>query len=61
LPDEIPFPTVSTNDPESGVSIRHYWGSQFAQNNRGYIWDNIWGSTMVAENTMRLIFPLSQA
>jgi hypothetical protein len=59
LPDETPFPTVQTTDEESGASIRHYWGSQFGQNNRAYVWDQIWGSTLVAENSMRLIFTLS--
>lgn len=58
LPDETPFPTVATTDPESGASIRHYWGSQFGQNTRAYVWDQIWGSTFVGENGMRLIFPL---
>lgn len=57
LPDEDPFKTVSTTDSDSGASIRHYWGSQFGQNTRAYVWDQIWGSTMVAENSMRLIFP----
>lgn len=60
LPDETPFPTVQTTDPETGVSIRHYWGSQFGMNARGYVWDQIWGSTLVPENSMRLIFPLNQ-
>lgn len=58
LPDESPFSTVSTNDPDSGVAIRHYWGSQFGQNVRAYVYDVIWGSTLVAENTMRIIYPL---
>lgn len=60
LPDETPFPTVQTTDSESGASIRHYWGSQFGQNVRAYVWDQIWGSTLVAENSMRVIFPLTQ-
>lgn len=58
LPDEDPYKTVTTMDPESGCSIRHYWGSQFGQNTRSYVWDVIWGSTLVAENCMRLIFPV---
>lgn len=58
LPDEPPFPTVTTMDPDSGASIRHYWGSQFGKNNRSYVWDSIWGSTLVAENSLRFIFPL---
>lgn len=55
-----PWDGVSTMDEESGVSIRHYWGAQaMGQNTEGYIWDVIWGSTLVAENSMRLIIPLN--
>ena len=58
LPDESPFTTVNMTDADSGASIRHYFGSQFGLNNRAYVRDAIWGSTLVAENSMRLIFPL---
>lgn len=58
LPDQSPFTTVNTMDKDSGASIRHYFGSQFGQNNRAYVRDSIWGSTMVMDNVMRLIFPL---
>lgn len=57
LPDESPFSTVTMQDEDSGASIRHYWGSQFGLNNRAYVRDVIWGSTMVAENVMRMVFP----
>lgn len=58
LPDESPFTTVTTVDSDSGASIRHYFGSQFGQNNRAYVRDCVWGSTLVAENSMRMCFPL---
>lgn len=58
LPDESPFTTSNMTDPDSGASIRHYFGSQFGQNNRAYVRDCIWGSTLVAENSMRYCFPL---
>jgi hypothetical protein len=58
LPDESPFTTVNMRDEDSGAAIRHYFGSQFGLNNRAYVRDSIWGSTLVAENCMRLIFPL---
>jgi hypothetical protein len=58
LPDESPFDTVNTQDPDSGAAIRHYWGAQFGQNNRAYVRDAIFGSTLVPENSMRLLFPL---
>jgi hypothetical protein len=58
LPDESPFTTVNMRDPDSGAAIRHYFGSQFGLNNRAYVRDSIWGSTLVAENSMRLAFPM---
>lgn len=58
LPDESPFTTVNMQDEDSGASIRHYFGSQFGQNNRAYVRDEIHGSALVAENSMRLILPL---
>lgn len=58
LPDQSPFTTVNMQDKESGASIRHYFGVQFGQNVRSYVRDEIHGSTMVPENSMRLIFPL---
>lgn len=58
LPDESPFTTVNLMDSDSGASIRHYFGSQFGQNNRAYVRDSIWGSCLVSDNCMRLVFPL---
>ena len=45
-------------DPETGASIRQYYGSLFGQNTRGMIHDAIWGSTMVPEYAMAVIFPM---
>jgi len=58
LPDYSPYDSVNTMDPDSGASIRHYWGNQFGQNNQAYVRDGIWGSTLVPENSMRILFPL---
>ncbi|MEO6077570.1 MAG: hypothetical protein ABIP54_02175 [Candidatus Andersenbacteria bacterium] len=58
LPNETPFPTGNQIDPETGMSIRQYYGSLFGQNTRGMIHDAIWGSTLVDEYAMALIFPL---
>lgn len=58
LPDESPFTTVNMRDQDSGASIRHYFGSQFGQNNRAYVRDAIWGSCLVPENSLRAVFPL---
>jgi len=58
LPEEVPFPTASRTDPDTGVSMRMYYGSKFGENQRGMIHDVIWGSTLVPEYSMSLIFPL---
>ncbi len=58
LPDEEPYSTVSMVDKDSGASIRHYWGSQLGMDNRVYVRDSTWGSTLIAEDSMRMIFPL---
>lgn len=58
LPQESPFETVYYRDPDSGAGIRHYWGSQFGMDNRSYVRDCVWGSTLVAEDSMRLVLPL---
>jgi hypothetical protein len=58
LPEEVPFPTAAETDPETGVSLRMYYGSLFGQNQRGMIHDVIWGSTLVPEYSMALIFPI---
>jgi hypothetical protein len=58
LPDESPFTTVQMQDADSGAAIRHYFGSQFGLNNRAYVRDEIHGSCLVPENSMRIIFPM---
>jgi len=58
LPEEIPFPTANKADPDSGCSMRMYYGSLFGQNQRGFVHDVIWGKRLVPEYAMRLCFPL---
>lgn len=58
LPEEVPFPTGNEVDPDTGVSIRMYYGSLFGQNQRGMIHDCIWGKKAVPEYVMSVIFPL---
>jgi len=58
LPDEVPFPTANAVDPDTGVSMRMYYGSLFGQNQRGIIHDVIYGYTLVPEYSMSVIFPL---
>jgi len=59
LPEEVPFPTSNQTDPDSGVSLRMYYGSLFGQNQRGIIHDCIWGKTLVGEYAMRILFPVT--
>jgi len=58
LPDQTPFPTGNAYDPDTGVSLRRYYGAQFGQNSQAMVHDVIWGSTLVQENSMSLIFPV---
>jgi len=58
LPEMVPYPTASTNDPDTGAAMRMYYGSVFGENEYGFINDTIWGSTLVDEYAMRLVYPL---
>lgn len=60
LPDQYPYPTANKVDEASGASIRFTYGSIFGANETGFIYDNIYGSTIVPEYAMAVIFPLSQ-
>lgn len=58
LPNQPPFDTANQYDPVTGCGIRLTYGSQFGGNTYGFIYDAIWGKTLVPEYAMRLIFPL---
>lgn len=58
LPEEVPFPTSVQQDPDSGASIRQYYGSLFGQNQRGMVHDIIWGRTLVDEYAMMVALPV---
>lgn len=58
LPEQYPFPTGNEVDPDTKVSMRSYYGSTFGQNQQGFVNDVIWGSSMVGEYGLALIFPL---
>jgi hypothetical protein len=58
LPDEVPYPTSVQQDPDSGASIRQYYGSLFGQNQRGMVHDIIWGKTLVDEYSMMVALPV---
>jgi|SRR5277367_1254503 len=58
LPEEVPYPTSVAQDPNSGASLRQYFGSLFGQNQRGMVHDIIWGSTLVDEYSMMIALPM---
>lgn len=57
LPEEVPYPTESSIDDETGLSLRMYYGCRYGENFRGMVTDAIWGSTIVPDRSMRLLFP----
>jgi hypothetical protein len=58
LPDTDPFKSATANDPDTGASLRMYYGYQFGLNNYGFVNDCIWGSTLVDEYAMRIAYQL---
>lgn len=59
LPDMSPYETSIEVDPDSGASIRHYWGAGLGNTiSKKYIRDVVYGATWVPDNFMRLLFPL---
>lgn len=58
LNNQTPFPTSIMQDPDTGASIRQYWGTQFGQNQQSMIHDAIWGSSIPGEYCMRVIIPV---
>jgi hypothetical protein len=59
LPDEAPYATANKSDPDTGVSMRMYYGSIFGKNQRGMITDAIAGSLLLQPYSMRILFPIS--
>jgi hypothetical protein len=57
LPQQVPFPTASASDPDMGISMRLTYGSALGENRMGFVYDAIWGSTLVPEYSFGLIFP----
>lgn len=56
LPDTSPFASHSEVDPETGCSMRVYGGTKLGENLSGTVSDVIWGSRLVPEYSMALIF-----
>jgi hypothetical protein len=60
LPEQSPFDTANEYDPDTGASLRLTYGSLFGQNQTGMIYDEVHGSVIVPEYSMRFLIPLSQ-
>jgi hypothetical protein len=60
LPEQSPYDTANEFDEETGASLRLTYGSLFGQNQTGMIYDEVHGSVLVPEYTMRYMIPLSQ-
>ena len=58
LPDTSPYASWSETDPETGIALRSYYGVQPFANSYAYVVDAIWGSALVPEYAMALIFPM---
>jgi len=57
LPDQRPFDTGVSHDPDSGISMRLYWGTVLGQNQQGFVHDAIWGSFLTQEYASAILFP----
>ncbi len=60
LPEQAPYDTANEYDEDTGASLRLTYGSLFGQNQTGMIYDEVHGSVMVPEYTMRYVIPMSQ-
>lgn len=60
MPSQSPWPSANAFDAKSGMRIRHYYGATgIGSNLRRYVRDQMWGSTLVPEQCMRILIPLS--
>jgi hypothetical protein len=58
LPEKTPYPSSSAMS-DSGISMRLSYGSIFDQGQMGWIYDMIYGYTLVPEYAMRVAFPIN--
>jgi hypothetical protein len=60
LPEQSPYDTANEYDDTTGVSLRLTYGSLFGQNQTGMIYDEVHGSVLVPEYSLRFMIPMSQ-
>lgn len=58
LPSESPFESSVKTDESTGVTLKMAYGSLYGQNQRGILYQCLWGSTMVPDYAMRVCLPL---
>ena len=58
LPEPRPFDSKITSDPDTGASMRTYFGSLFGQNQQGIVHDCIWGKQLAENYAMKLVIPV---
>lgn len=58
LPAERPNDSVSKYDPDTGVSLRVTYGTVAGSNVFGFHYAALWGTLMVPDNCMRILFPV---
>ena len=58
LPAESPNDSVSKYDPDTGVSIRVTYGTTAGSNVFGFHYGALWGTLMVPDYSMRILFPV---
>lgn len=59
LPSTSPFEGSVVQDSDSGASLRMYHGFQFGLGSQGFVYDAIWGKTLVDEYAMMVALPVS--
>ena len=57
LQSMTPFPSANKVDPDTGVSIRMYYGNKFGENEYGMVHDCLYDATLVDEAAMMIAFP----
>lgn len=61
MPDMSPYVSHVAVDKDTKLSVRDYYGNGFGNNQRGYVTDIMWTSTVVPWYSRRIIFPLTQS
>lgn len=61
LPEQDPYATANEYDDTTAVSMRLTYGSIIGQNQTAMIYDEVHGSVIVPEESMRALIPLSQS